>query len=143
MGWIKWSKETIDKQQGQIKGVGMPRGPRPDAPGTLDHMIVRGIERRKIVDNDKDREDFVTRLGAIALDTGISIYAWALRPIMLTFYFAAAPPACRHSCAGFFQVMPYGITENTGAMGTYFKVKMKRSRWPCFNPAVAAPLYRS
>ena len=53
----------------------MPRGPRLDAPGTLHHVIVRGIERRKIVDDDKDREDFVTRLGSIALDTETSIYA--------------------------------------------------------------------
>jgi hypothetical protein len=53
----------------------MPRGPRLDAPGTLHHVIVRGIERRKIVDDDKDREDFVTRMGSIALDTGTSIYA--------------------------------------------------------------------
>jgi len=53
----------------------MPRGPRLDAPGTLHHVIVRGIERRKIVDNDKDREDFLTRMGSIALDTETSIYA--------------------------------------------------------------------
>ena len=56
----------------------MPRGPRLDTPGTLHHVIVRGIERRKIVDHDKDREDFVTRLGLIAMDTKTSIYAWAL-----------------------------------------------------------------
>ncbi len=56
----------------------MPRGPRLDAPGTLHHVIARGIERRKIVDNDKDRENFVTRMGSIAVDTGTSIYAWAL-----------------------------------------------------------------
>ena len=56
----------------------MPRGPRLDAPGTLHHVILRGIERRKIVDNDRDREDFVTRMGSIALDTRTSIYAWAL-----------------------------------------------------------------
>ena len=56
----------------------MPRGPRLDAPGTLHHVIVRGIERRKIVDIDKDREDFVTRMGSIALDTERTIYAWAL-----------------------------------------------------------------
>ncbi len=40
----------------------MPRGPRLDAPGTLHHVMVRGIERRAIVDDDKDREDFVTRM---------------------------------------------------------------------------------
>lgn len=56
----------------------MPRGPRLDAPGTLHHVIVRGIEKRKIVDDDIDREDFVSRMGAIALDTRTSIYAWAL-----------------------------------------------------------------
>ena len=56
----------------------MPRGPRLDAPGTLHHVIVRGIEKRKIVNDDTDREDFVTRMGAIALDTRTSIYAWAL-----------------------------------------------------------------
>ena len=56
----------------------MPRGPRLDAPGTLHHVIVRGIEKRNIVDDDKDREDFVTRMGSIALDTETSIYAWAL-----------------------------------------------------------------
>jgi REP element-mobilizing transposase RayT len=49
-----------------------------DAPGTLHHVIVRGIERREIVDSDKDREDFATRMGSIALDTETSIYAWAL-----------------------------------------------------------------
>ncbi len=48
----RWSKEKRDKHQGQIKGVEMARGPRLDAPGTLHHVIVRGIERRKIVDND-------------------------------------------------------------------------------------------
>ena len=47
----------------------MPRGPRLDAPGTLYHVIVRGIERREIVDDDMDREEFVTRMGPIALDT--------------------------------------------------------------------------
>jgi REP element-mobilizing transposase RayT len=56
----------------------MPRGPRLDAPGTLHHVIVRGIEKRRIVDDDKDRGDFVTRMGLIAQDTETSIYAWAL-----------------------------------------------------------------
>jgi hypothetical protein len=45
----------------------MPRGPRLDAPGTLHHVIVRGIEKRVIVDGNKDRKDFVTRMSAVAL----------------------------------------------------------------------------
>jgi len=41
------------KGRDEIKGTDMPRGPRLDAPGTLHHVILRGIERHKIVDDDK------------------------------------------------------------------------------------------
>jgi putative transposase len=41
----------------------MPRQARIDAPGAIHHIIVRGIERRKIFLNDQDRLDFVKRLG--------------------------------------------------------------------------------
>jgi REP element-mobilizing transposase RayT len=56
----------------------MPRGARLDAPGTLHHVMVRGIERRNIVDDETDREDFIFRLGKLAEATGTVIYAWAL-----------------------------------------------------------------
>lgn len=56
----------------------MPRGPRLDAPGTLHHVMLRGIEKRDIVADDKDRMDFVARMGKLAQETGTTIYAWAL-----------------------------------------------------------------
>jgi len=56
----------------------MPRCARLDVPGTLHHVIVRGIERRRIVDGVADRKNFVERLGELATDTQTSIYAWAL-----------------------------------------------------------------
>lgn len=56
----------------------MPRGARLDTPGTLHHVMVRGIERGDIVHDDKDREDFVYRMGRLARATGTDIYAWAL-----------------------------------------------------------------
>ncbi len=56
----------------------MPRQARLDVPGTLHHVIVRGIERCKIVDNQEDRQDFVSRMGKIASDTDTIIYAWSL-----------------------------------------------------------------
>jgi len=56
----------------------MARQARLDAPGTLHHIIVRGIEKHRIADDRKDREDFVSRLGEIATDTETRIYAWAL-----------------------------------------------------------------
>src|SRR5258705_12000837 len=56
----------------------MPRQARLDAAGTLHHVIIRGIEKRRIVDDDQDRREFVSRLGKLANETGTSIYAWAL-----------------------------------------------------------------
>ena len=56
----------------------MPRKARLDAPGTLHHVIMRGIEKRRIVDDQKDREDFVSRMGHIASETETVIYSWAL-----------------------------------------------------------------
>ncbi|MFB3886786.1 MAG: transposase, partial [Thermodesulfobacteriota bacterium] len=56
----------------------MPRQARLDAPGTLHHVVVRGIEKRWIVDDDKDRKNFVNRLGDLAEETETRIYAWSL-----------------------------------------------------------------
>lgn len=56
----------------------MPRSARLDAPGTLHHVIVRGIERRFIVDDNEDRKLFVEKMSHLAVDTKTIIYAWAL-----------------------------------------------------------------
>jgi putative transposase len=58
----------------------MARGPRLDAPGSLHHVIVRGIERRKIFESDKDREDFLTRLGRVVKEEQATCFAWVLMP---------------------------------------------------------------
>ncbi len=56
----------------------MTRQARLDAPGTLHHVMVRGIEGRRIVDDEQDRKEFVARLGTVAIETATSVYAWAL-----------------------------------------------------------------
>jgi len=56
----------------------MPRQARLDSPGTLHHVIIRGIERRRIIDDQGDQENFVSRLGKLATETETAIYAWAL-----------------------------------------------------------------
>ena len=55
----------------------MPRQARLDAPGTLHHVIIRGIEKRRIVDDDEDRRVFIGRLGDIALETDTKILVWS------------------------------------------------------------------
>jgi len=58
----------------------MPRKSRIDAPGALHHIIVRGIEHRKIFDDDTDRINFLDRIGGIITETATSCYSWALIP---------------------------------------------------------------
>jgi len=56
----------------------MPRQPRLDAPGALHHVMGRGIERTNIFRSDRDRDDFLNRLGNQCLDGNLIVYAWCL-----------------------------------------------------------------
>ena len=58
----------------------MPRKARIDAPGALHHIIARGIDRKKIFDDDADRDFFIERLGIIIQQSQTQCYAWALIP---------------------------------------------------------------
>jgi putative transposase len=58
----------------------MPRKSRIDAPGALHHIIARGIDRRRIFDDDADRDNFLDRLGNILSETQTACFAWALIP---------------------------------------------------------------
>jgi len=50
------------------------------APGALHHIIGRGIEKRRIFENNADRDNFLARLGDILKETKTACYAWALIP---------------------------------------------------------------
>ncbi|MCP4261915.1 MAG: transposase [Planctomycetes bacterium] len=65
----------------------MPRLARLDAPGVLHHIMIRGIERRKIFRNNKDREDFLDRLSNLLPETETICYAWAFLPNHAHFLF--------------------------------------------------------
>lgn len=56
----------------------MPRKARIDAPGALQHIISRGIERRDIFIDGRDKTGFLERLGRVLLETQTPCYAWAL-----------------------------------------------------------------
>ena len=56
----------------------MPRQARLDAPGTLHHVMIRGIERSPIFKDDQDRKDFISRMGMLAQETRTKIVAWVL-----------------------------------------------------------------
>ena len=55
----------------------MPRIARLDTPGLLHHVMIRGIERRKIFKDNKDRENFIERLSVLLPETKTQCYAWS------------------------------------------------------------------
>jgi REP element-mobilizing transposase RayT len=69
----------------------MPRAARLDAPGAVHHVIIRGIERRNIFKDDRDREELLERLGRLLSITKIVCYAWALLPNHAHFLFRSGP----------------------------------------------------
>jgi putative transposase len=56
----------------------MPRHARLDAPGTLHHVMGRGIEGTKIFRTGFDRNDFLKRLADLSREKYFGVYAWAL-----------------------------------------------------------------
>ncbi len=103
----------------------MPRQARLDSPGTLHHVIIRGLERGAIVRDDVDRAAFVTRLGDVSRTTGTAIYAWALLPNHAHFLLRSGPsglpPFMRRFLTG------YAVTFNHrhGRIGYLFQNRYK------------------
>ena len=58
----------------------MPRQGRINIEGGIYHLIQRGLERREIFKDDKDREEFLRRLAVGLEHTGHKCYGWVLMP---------------------------------------------------------------
>ena len=58
----------------------MPRRSRIDAPGALHHIIVRGIDRKRIFKDDADKDNFLGRLKNILTNSTTLCFAWVLIP---------------------------------------------------------------
>ena len=56
----------------------MPRLARLDIASLLQHVIVRGIERRDIFNDDQDRQFFVERFTLLLRETEVRCYAWSI-----------------------------------------------------------------
>ena len=59
----------------------MPRQARIDAPGALHHIVIRGIERRGIFGDDKDRKDFLERLSGLLQEVDRSAVSRAVQRV--------------------------------------------------------------
>ena len=69
----------------------MPRLSRLDSPGLLHHVIIRGIERWKILNDDQDRNNFIDRLSDLLPETKTPCYAWAFMSNHAHFLFRSGP----------------------------------------------------
>ena len=54
----------------------MPRFARLELAGLLQHLMVRGIERRDMFFDDHDRQRVVDRFASLLSQTGVRCYAW-------------------------------------------------------------------
>ena len=91
--------------------------PEIDAPGSLHHIIIRGIKRKRIFGDDKDRDNFLERLGNITAETSTSCYAWILiskhRPHSLQ-QLLAGESLDRQSCNSLTWLKKWLARNNTG-----------------------------
>ena len=69
----------------------MPKIARLDTPGLLHHIMIRGIERRRIFNDDKDRENFIERLSVLIPETQTQCYAWAFMTNHAHFFIRSGP----------------------------------------------------
>ena len=67
----------------------MLRSVRHDAQNVLHHIIIHGIERRKIFIDDQDKDNITDRLAILLPETKTACYAWALDGIEHKVGFAA------------------------------------------------------
>lgn len=58
----------------------MARLPRFDWPGAVHHVMARGIERRAIFHDDRDRMDLLDRLRTVLPECGAALYGWTFMP---------------------------------------------------------------
>ena len=109
----------------------MPRTARLDAPGVLHHVMIRGIERRNIFRNNKDREDLIARLEILCPNTHTKCYAWTMVPNHAHFIF-------RTETEPWSRLMRRLLTALESVTHDYFKYDSRAFLW--LNPQNSTPI---
>ncbi len=74
----------------------MPRKARLDSPGTLHHVMIRGIDGVAIFRDDQDRQTFIDRLGGLVESSKTRILGWVLMANHAHFLFFSGPQGISH-----------------------------------------------
>lgn len=93
----------------------MPRAPRIDAPGLVQHVMARGIEKRRIFNDGQDRAFFLRKLGEILTETNTKCYGWVFMKNHVHLLLRTGDQTLGHT-----------MNRLLGAYATYFNLKTKR-----------------
>jgi len=104
----------------------MARQARLDAPGTLHHVMIRGIERSPIFKDDQDREDFISRMGKLTQETGTRILAWALMRNHVHLLFFSGPAGISQFMRRLLTGYALRYNRGIGGMAIYFRIGISR-----------------
>lgn len=115
----------------------MPRLARVDAPGVLHHVMIRGIERRKMFLTNGDREDFLERLARLLPETKTACYAWVFIPNHAHFLFRTGLMPLAKLMRRLLKDMLPVSTADTSGMANYFRIVINSL------PARRMPILRS
>ena len=103
----------------------MPRKACLDVPGTLHHVMVRGIDGINIFQDEEDRKAFVDRVRSLAKETGTRILAWVLMDnhvhLLITSGPAGLPTFMRRLLTGY----AIGFNRKHGRFGHLFQNRYK------------------
>ena len=103
----------------------MPRTARLDAPGVLHHVMIRGIEGRKIFRNNKDRQDFVKRLEDLCPEMQVKCYAWAFMSNHAHFLFRTGTEPLSRLMRRLLTGYVIGFNHRHGRRGQLFQNRYK------------------
>ena len=106
----------------------MPRQARLDVPGALHHIMLRGINKASIFEDDQDRRLFLGRLEKNVLAADARVYAWALMTNHAHILFKSGKQGIavgrlgkRTTCPTSFTHACVGLHENRSAQPTSSK----------------------
>ena len=103
----------------------MPRQARLDVPGALHHIMVRGINKSAIFEDEQDRARFLERLGQRVTEARASVYAWVIMDTHSISFLRAVRRASRQSCESSLPGTLNTITVATVAQGIYLENRYK------------------
>jgi len=103
----------------------MPRTARLDAPGVLHHVMIRGIEGRKIFRTNKDRNNFVERLENLCPEMQTKCYAWAFMSNHAHFLFRTGTEPLSRLMRRLLTGYVIGFNHRHGRRGQLFQNRYK------------------